>query len=1152
MTAALVIPATLTLPVAGSLASSPKPVRAELATIALESVEAGALESTPSPRDAVPIAGEDHAHHPDDDDHGDAGSGSVRSASTALEPAAAIPATETEPFGLVGITAAEPFDPATRIVMRVRQGDTWLPWMEVPLSEHMPDPDTEEGQRARYATEPVVTDGADGIQVRVDTPTGEVPADTELTMIDNPQRPEDARLGVQAGPASNAEASVRRPTIITRAQWGADESLRRGTTAYSQTVKVAFVHHVVSTNNYTEAQAAQQMRNVYSWFTQGIKVNDFGYNFMVDRFGRLYEGRAGGVNRAVIGSHTSGFNAETFAVSFLGNADTLNPDSPERERILNAISDLIAWKFEVHNVNPLGTAVLTSAGPGPGQGTTSKYWPGEKVMSQTIAGHGDIGATSCPGVFLRPSLDHIRLGVSARQGRNFYPPSIRGDRVPWGTGGNITLNPRSNGPMSATLTISNACGEQVRSMSASTSVAATLPFTWDLRDSRGRVVPPGLYTFQIAATGNNNGRQLFPWSGTARIAATADSPPDPCTPPAQFTIEGTGYGHGVGLSQWGAFAMATADPKRWTAKRIVEHYYKDVTVREHPDAADVRIALLQQVTRAQARVESLGNASPQMEVSFGSKAITLGTDAQLTFAPSGRFVTVDRTDGGRTQRLGRGKTVTLKWSGTRDPGAAGSTPGLLNVIGPSESFTSTGHRYRYGTIDLTSLVTPNGRRLNVVNTLRLGDEYLRGIAEVNPTWPDAALQAQAIASRSYALARLARGTDASCSCHMDDGDGPKFDQTFRGWLAESQYGAANRWAQAVEATRIGTGTGLTALHQGTPINAFYTAATGGRTISAAAAWGGAGHPWSVEVEDAWSRNAPGNPYRSWSVSLTQARAAQIFGISQIMRLVPDRIQESNGDLIGAVRSVTAHSLTGQRATLPIGRLRAAVGYTAVKSPYIGRITGQDVAGPTPAPQGGVTLVANPAGNVTDGTLVTLSGVIAQPRAGLTVQRQVQVNGGAWQNRNSATPDSQGRFTFAVPVTGVGTTYSWRVVVLDGSTPVASSRTLVAQVLANRASPPSSSTSVSLSARPAGDVRDGTVVTLSGAIAQPRAGLTVQRQVQVNGGAWQNRNSATPDGQGRFTFAVPATGKGTTYTWRVVVMDGRTVVATSRTLAAKVL
>lgn len=1026
MTAALIIPATLTLPVAGSLAESPEPLRADVSTIPLGDIAAGALASTPSASTPVPVAGEDHVH--------ERALTGPRAAPT-LRAAAAIPPTQTDSFGLVGITAAEAFDPNTRVVMRVRQDGQWLPWMEVPVSEHMPDPDTEEGQRARYATEPVVTDGADGIQVRVDTPTGEVPVDTEVTLIDNPVRPEDASLGAST-PMASAQAAVNKPPIITRAQWGADESLRRGKTTYSDTIKVAFVHHVVSTNDYTPGQAAQQMRNIYSWFTEGIQVNDFGYNFMVDRFGRLYEGRAGGIDRPVVGAHTSGFNAESFAVSFLGNADTLNPDAPTKEKILDAISDLIAWKFDIHDVNPLGTAVLTSAGPGPGQGTTSMYWPGEKVTSKTITGHGDIGSTSCPGEFLRPTLNHIRLAVSARQGRNFFPPTISGDRVPWGSGRDITLSPRSNGPMAATLTVSNACGDPVRTMSASTDVAATVPFVWDLRDSKGKAVPPGLYTFEIAAT--SNGKQLFPWTGTARIASTADSPPDPCTPPEQFTVEGTGYGHGVGLSQWGAFAMASQDPKKWTAKRIVEYYYPGVSVADFADEGDVRIGLLYQATQAHARVEDLGGTGAQMEVAFGQKSIVLPPTAHLTFAPSGRFVTVRRTDGATAESLGRGRTVTIRWSGTRDPGTAGSAPALLNVAGPGESFSSAGHRYRYGTVDITSLETSSGRRLAVVNTLRLGDEYLKGIAEVNPTWPDAALEAQAIASRSYALSQVARGLDSDCGCHMDDGDGPKYDQTFRGWLAESQYGDPNRWAEAVDATRKGAGAGLTALYQGKPINAFYTAATGGMTNSAQEVWGGADTPWATNVADEWSYNAPGNPYRSWSISVTQNSMSSIFGISDIMTVKVTRTLKS-----GAVRELTARSLDGRTASVSGSTFRSKLG---LRSTYLTKITEQDVVGPVPVPKGGVTLVANPAGDVPDGTMVTLSGIIKKPRAGLIVQRQVQVNGGSWENRNTAVPDAEGKFTFAVPVTGKGTTFGWRVVVMDGSTPVASSRTRVAKVL----------------------------------------------------------------------------------------------------------
>ena len=1025
MAAALIVPASILVPtIGGQAADVGDPVRATVVTVPLGGVASGALAGTPSASAYVPLAGERQARQ----------GPRARDVGAPLRVAAATAPAETQPFGLVGITAAAPFDARTRVVIRVRQDGQWQPWVELPVSEHMPDPGTPEGQRARFATEPITTDEADGVQVRIDTPSGQVPADTKLTMIDNPVRPEDNALGTSPSPASSAQAAVPQPTIITRKQWGADESLKRGETAYSDTIKVAFVHHVVSSNDYTPAQAAQQMRNVYSWFTEGINVNDFGYNFMVDRYGRLYEGRSGGIDKAVIGAHTSGFNAETFAVSFLGNADTLDPSQPEKEKILNAISRLIAWKFDLFGVNPLGTAVLTSAGPGPGGGTTSMYYAGEKVTTKTIVGHGDIGSTSCPGEFLRPTMPHIRLAVSALQGKNFYPPTVEGDGVDWGSGGSITLTPKSNGPMEATMTISNACGDPVRTLNGSASSAAPIPMEWNLRDDAGKQVPPGTYTFHITAM--SGAKKLFPWTGTARISATADSPPDPCTPPEQFNVEGTGYGHGVGLSQWGAYAMAKSDPQRWTAQRIVQYYFPGVAVKAYQDDADVRISLLYQKENAHVRVEDLDGTGAQMELTVGKNVFVFGPSTNITLTPAGRYVTVRKTVGGQTSAVGRAATVSIKWSGTRDPGTAGTAAALLNVAGPGETFSTEGHRYRYGTVDVSTVPSANGQRLAVVNALRLGDEYLRGIAEVNPTWPDGALEAQVIASRSYALAQLASGIDAKCKCHMDDGDGPYYDQTFQGWIAESRYGAPNRWAEAVEATRQGAGTGLAALYNGTPINAFYTAATGGKTNAASEVWGGSGYPWSKSVDDHWSLEAPGNPYLRWSESVTQERMSEIFDLQDIMTVEVTKTLPS-----GAVRELTARSLDGRVSTASGSEFRAALG---LLSTYVMKIIDKERTDST-VPTGGVTLKLDPAGNVKDGTVVTMSGVVKDMRPGLIVQRQVQVNGSPWQDRNTATPDASGAFSFTVPVTGKGTTYSWRVLVYDGGTVVASSPTRSATV-----------------------------------------------------------------------------------------------------------
>ena len=110
-----------------------------------------------------------------------------------------------------------------------------------------------------------------------------------------------------------------RPAIVSRAAWGADESLRSASASYMGSVDVAIIHHTASTNAYSDATAAAQIRSVYAYHTASLGWSDIGYNFLVDRFGRIYEGRAGGVDRAVQGAHAGGFNSGTVGISALGN-----------------------------------------------------------------------------------------------------------------------------------------------------------------------------------------------------------------------------------------------------------------------------------------------------------------------------------------------------------------------------------------------------------------------------------------------------------------------------------------------------------------------------------------------------------------------------------------------------------------------------------------------------------------------------------------------------------------------------------------------------------------------------------------------------------------------------------------------------------------
>jgi SpoIID/LytB domain protein len=1114
-------------------------------SMALADLDEEGLEESPDSDVEVPIVGDPdelvlHSH---------------RDPTVELAPAVVTGQTETEEFGLVGVTAAEPFDSGTRVIVRVREDGEWTDWAELPISEHLPDPGTDEAEGVRYATEPLVTTGADGVQVRIDTPSGEAPEDTQLAMLDNPVTADDASLGVTSVPLASAQASYPRPTIISRAQWGANESLRRGTPSYSSTLKVAFVHHVVSSNNYTEAQAPQQIRNVYSWFTQVIGVADFGYNFIVDRFGRIYEGRAGGIDRIVNGAHTQGFNAESFAVSYLGDAraENLNPiggpvNKVVTDTVATAMADLIAWKFSIHHVDPMGTSVLTSAGPGPGRGGTSKYWPGEKVSSPTIAGHGDIGVTDCPGSFLRPYIPELRGMVGQRMGRTFYAPTITGSGSAWGSGTNIVVSPMVNAAATLRMEIRSACGDLVRTVGAQTNRSGRVPLSWDGRDADGNRVPPGRYTVSVG--GSSGSQTFFPWTGSVRIATAPGAPADPCTPPDQFTVTGTGYGHGVGLSQWGALGQAREGR---SADQILSHYFPGTTLTSMSEPSDVRISLLYQVVSAQVRTEAIAGGSAGLEFTLGTRVIPGVSSATYSFSLSDGFVRVTQNIGADSTVLGRARSIQVRWAGTTDAGSAGSAATLLNVIGPGESFASPNHRYRHGRVEITPVSTSNGQRLAVVNVVGM-DEYLRGIAEVPATWPQPALQAQVIASRSYALAKYNAGLRSACQCHMDDGRGPFFDQTYRAWAVENGP-SGDRWVQAVRATRD-----RVVAFNGAPIPAFYTAATGGRTQSSSDVWGGAGYPWSRSVDDRWSLNVEGNPYQSWTVVVSQSRMSQIFGLSDVVAVRLTPFSDST-----AIRTMTATSSNGATASIAGTAFRSALGSLVLRSTYITGITGETGSSDQPTNEVNVSLTRTPSGTIPAGSTATLSGTVSPASAGLSVQRQVRWDSRAWENRERISPAANGSFAFSLPNIGpAGTTYFWRALVYRGSTLVGVSPEIQGTIGSATGTPnptpaptpapnvPRNDISVSLQRSPSGALAAGSTAYLRGRVNPMSSSLVVQRQVRSGSAGWANRERVSPGANGRFRFEMANIGPaGASYTWRVVVLDGTRIVATSGERSARI-
>ncbi|RBY91754.1 hypothetical protein DQ244_10735 [Blastococcus sp. TBT05-19] len=316
-------------------------------------------------------------------------------------PVLTVTRTDVDEFSLVGVTWAH--DPAvTDVRAQLRTQDAagaWGEWTEVGTDDSGPDPEQRPGGgQIRGGTEPLWTGSSRGVEVELVTRSGAAPTDVQLDLISSPVSPADTALG-SPDIQDTADASMAMPNVYSRAQWGADERIRTWGSEYAPTIKAATLHHTADSNNYTADQVPQIMRNIYTYHSQKLGWGDIGYNVVVDKFGRLWEGRAGGLASTVIGAHAGGFNTGTFGVSMLGNYDLVATPQP----MIDSVAAIIAWKFSLYGVDPVGSTTLVSGGGG-----TSRYAKGVAATVPTIFGHRDVGSTACPGRYGYARLDEIR------------------------------------------------------------------------------------------------------------------------------------------------------------------------------------------------------------------------------------------------------------------------------------------------------------------------------------------------------------------------------------------------------------------------------------------------------------------------------------------------------------------------------------------------------------------------------------------------------------------------------------------------------------------------------------------------------------------------------------------------------------------------
>ena len=408
--------------------------------------------------------------------------------------------------------------------MRVKQSSGWTAWEQLGIPDEGPDTTSAEASRARVGTSPLVTSGATAIQVRVDTATGATPTDLKVSTIDPGTSPADDDL-TRSAPAASASAAALQPTIITRAQWGADESLR-GSTTLSSTVKAITIHHTAGSNTYTQDTAAAQIRGIYAYDTKTLGWADIAYNFLVDKWGRIYEGRAGSITKAVRGAHAMGFNTDTMGVAALGNYETASAPAA----MVDGLAKVAGWKLTQYGVNPSGKATLTSQG-----GTGTKYGAGVTATLDAIHPHQSTSYTLCPGQYLTPQLATLRTKASnyARYSTLSGPPPVTTSGL-YAAYGSLTLKAGSTGP--AVRDLQTELNRRGFNVSTADGVF-------------GQMTTAGVTAFQKAARLQVTGVVAAnDWKALSGLAYTTIAPPAVTTVPG---FDGDGRGDVMGRTATG-------------------------------------------------------------------------------------------------------------------------------------------------------------------------------------------------------------------------------------------------------------------------------------------------------------------------------------------------------------------------------------------------------------------------------------------------------------------------------------------------------------------------------------------------------------------------------------------------------------------------
>ncbi|MDN4480438.1 SpoIID/LytB domain-containing protein [Demequina muriae] len=403
----------------------------------------------------------------------------------------------------------------------------------------------------------------------------------------------------------------------------------------------------------------------------------------------------------------------------------------------------------------------------------------------------------------------------------------------------------------------------------------------------------------------------------------------PAIVPTSFTVKGAGFGHGVGMSQYGAQAMAL---EGYSANSILQKYYTGTSVSTVAADRNLKVEVFGSGTDSRNSVDLI--ARGKWRLSFYDVGATPAdtwygnAGERLKVTRDGNEVEVERPDG----RTFTAERVILNWEGTRDYQSGSSVKAYAELYKRGTSTRASHGTYRHGQLRV-SVPSESYPRLIISNQVKLNTEYLYGIAEMPSSWDPDALQAQAIVARGYALRQMGNFSD-NCDCHIYD---DTRDQQFSGWQKENEgtnayYG--KRWVAAVDATNASSGTTGKVLTSGGSIaQTYYYSSSGGQTENSEDIWSAA-LPYLRSVDDPWSETSI-NPNRAWTQTMSQSKARSVFGLADVVSIRV--VSRTAGGSDAAATKVTATSSTGKTSSIT-GAERIRSRLANGKSPWLWSFT----------------------------------------------------------------------------------------------------------------------------------------------------------------------------------------------------------------------